>query len=182
MKGTALGVAERLLRTAYGVVPCEFVREEEAEEYCGWKFTANSLPCRFRQGKVTPTKNGQFVTLYDRSPITTKIVPTGIVGPVPALLMVQCVEKDFAGHFMFPSAALLANKIGAVGGSGRKLAFRVYPPWVDVESKQAASAQKWQCQYFVFDADAAQHASTVRTFLGMPPAAAVPGTKRPRSE
>lgn len=178
------------MTAVYGVAPRDLVKEPEADEYCGWKFTANALPCRFRKGKVTPTKNGQFVTLYDRSPSSAQIVPAGTVGPIPALLMVQCVEeaRGVVGHFMFPSSALIANKIvAAANGSGGKLAFRVYPPWVDVESKQAATTQKWQCRYFILDTEAPKHAATVRSYLGLPASKDVcnkptAGAKRPRDE
>ena len=184
-KCAALVTAERLLASAYGIIPRDLFQEPEAEEYCGWKFTVNDLACRFRQGKVTPTKNGQFVTLYDRSPTTNKIVPVGTVDVTPSLFMVQCVEKDHIGHFMFPSTALQTNKIAASNGTGGKLAFRVYPPWVDVESKQAAAAQKWQCQYFIFDKDACNHKSTILSYLNgttTTPANRISGEKRPRSE
>eukprot|EP00658_Telonema_sp_P-2_P075204 TRINITY_DN64664_c0_g1_i1.p1 TRINITY_DN64664_c0_g1~~TRINITY_DN64664_c0_g1_i1.p1 ORF type:complete len:149 (+),score=22.43 TRINITY_DN64664_c0_g1_i1:116-562(+) len=116
--------------------------------------------------------------------------------PVPALCMVQCVENDLIGHFMFPTTALKSNKIASNNnGAGGKLAFRVYPPWVTAESKQAATVQKWQCQYFIFDTDAVSYKNIIHSYLDIINTSAsvkpiesceghkqpVLGSKRPRS-
>lgn len=52
--------------------PCGFtcsqpVAEAESAEYAAHEFTLDGLAVRFRAAKTTPTKVGQFVTVWKRS-------------------------------------------------------------------------------------------------------------------
>jgi hypothetical protein len=41
--------------------------EKESSEYCAYRFEINTKKILFRQAKITPTKTGQFVTLWKRN-------------------------------------------------------------------------------------------------------------------
>lgn len=102
---------------------------------------------RFRVGKLTPTKVGLFVTVWQRA-------ADGSTAPFPAedavdVLVVSAREGSRFGVFAFPKAALVANGIVSVGGAGGKRGFRVYPPWSATENPQAKRSQRWQCAYFL---------------------------------
>lgn len=43
----------------------------------------------------------------------------------------------------------MRHGVVAVGGSGGKRAFRVYPPWATTTNRQAGSAQAWQLEHFL---------------------------------
>ncbi|OLP85932.1 hypothetical protein AK812_SmicGene33024 [Symbiodinium microadriaticum] len=103
--------------------------------------------CAYRSAKITPTKNGAFVTCWKRPGGKGPIVPFS-AGDLQALL-VAVEEAGNFGFFVFPAEDLL--KQGILAGSGRKgkLSFRVYAPWVVAESKQAAATQAWQRPFFV---------------------------------
>ncbi|CAE7225102.1 unnamed protein product [Symbiodinium sp. CCMP2592] len=105
--------------------------------------------CAYRSAKITPTKNGAFVTCWKRPGGKGSIVPFS-VGDLQALL-VAVEEAGNFGFFVFPAEDLLKQGILAAPGSGRKgkLSFRVYAPWVVPESKQAAATQTWQRPFFV---------------------------------
>ncbi|SHL60917.1 MepB protein [Chryseobacterium contaminans] len=47
---------------------CSDIEEDlECSEYSGFNFTVNELKMKFRISKITPTKTGQFVTLWKRN-------------------------------------------------------------------------------------------------------------------
>lgn len=106
--------------------------------------------CAYRTAKITPTKNGAFVTCWKRPGGKGPIVP---FNPGDFCALVVAVEEtgNF-GFFFFPAEELLTQKILEEGGKKGKLSFRVYAPWVAAESKQAAATQAWQKPFFVQDA------------------------------
>ncbi|GAA3271584.1 MepB family protein [Paenarthrobacter aurescens] len=101
---------------------------------------------RFRVAKVTPTKVGLFVAVWRRA-------EDGTTEPFPAgddadLLVIAVREGTRTGHFAFPTTALVKHGIVSVDGTGGKRGFRVYPPWAEVSSRQAARTRQWQGAYF----------------------------------
>ncbi|GHE12800.1 MepB family protein [Streptomyces alanosinicus] len=132
--------------------PCGFscsqpVPEAESAEYAAHQFTLKGLSVRFRVARTTPTKAGQFVTVWQRSaegPIRPFDVDDGV-----DLFVVSSREGDRFGHFVFPRDLLRERDIVSRNGSGGKRAFRVYPPWVTTTSRQARNTQAWQVKYFL---------------------------------
>lgn len=51
--------------------------------------------------------------------------------------------------FAFPKSVLIENKVLTTGSTAGKMAFRVYPPWCELSSKQATKSQFWQVKYFI---------------------------------
>lgn len=132
--------------------PCGFVcsapvPEAESAEYAAHAFTVDGLDVRFRAARTTPTKAGQFVTLWKRSP-GGPIQPFDTADPVD-LFVVATRDDDHTGQFVFSMDALHRNGVVSAHGSGGKRAFRVYPPWVAAPNRQASGAQAWQLDHFL---------------------------------
>ncbi|OIJ99396.1 MepB domain containing protein [Streptomyces sp. MUSC 14] len=123
------------------------VPEPESAEYAAHGFTIDGLLVRFRVARTTPTKVGQFVTVWQRS-------AEGPIRPFDAddgvdLFVVSSHDGGGFGQFVFPREVLCERGIVSRGGSGGKRGFRVYPPWVTTTSRQAAGTQSWQVNYFL---------------------------------
>lgn len=143
----ALELARHLVYAPHGLVITNVVSEQESADYAGHSLRVDGLACRFRVAKTTPTKNGQFVTLWRRSK-EGPIRPFGD-GDDLDLVIVSVGSDEHSGQFVFPRRALVAHGILSRPGREGKRAFRVYPPWVATESAQAARTQRWQAEHFL---------------------------------
>ncbi|MCX2181291.1 MepB family protein [Streptomyces sp. SKN60] len=128
------------------------VPEPESAEYAACAFTLDGRSVRFRAARTTPTKVGQFVTVWQRS-------EAGPIRPFDAddgvdLFVVSSRDNDGFGQFVFPREVLCEHDIVSRDGSGGKRGFRVYPPWVTTTNRQARSTQAWQVNHFL---DLGQH-------------------------
>jgi hypothetical protein len=123
------------------------VKEEESAEYGACVFRLNGFSIRFRVAKITPTKVGQFVTLWKRTG-NGPIQPYDVEDPVD-FFVVSTRDKNNFGQFVFPKSILCEQDIVSVNGKGGKRAIRVYPPWDNTTSRQAQKTQKWQLNYFL---------------------------------
>jgi hypothetical protein len=120
--------------------------EPESSEYGACTFVLNNLNIRYRTAKITPTKTGQFVTLWKR-------IDHGPIQPFdnndPIDLFIVCTRKgNHFGMFIFPKSILMTKEIVSDKKEGKR-AIRVYPPWDVTTSKQAQKTQKWQLDYFL---------------------------------
>ncbi|MFB7631698.1 MepB family protein [Streptomyces sp. NPDC056149] len=127
------------------------VPEPESAEYAAHGFTIDGSSVRFRVAKTTPTKVGQFVTVWQRS-------AEGPIRPFDAedgvdLFVISSRDGGHFGQFVFPREVLCERGIMSRNRSGGKRGFRVYPPWVTTTSRQASSTQAWQINYFLHVAD-----------------------------
>ncbi|GHH01128.1 MepB family protein [Streptomyces lanatus] len=123
------------------------VPEPESAEYAAHGFTLDGLSVRFRVARTTPTKVGQFVTVWQRSadgPIRPFDIEDGV-----DLLVISSRDGGYFGQFVFPREELCRRGIVSRNGSGGKRGFRVYPPWVTTTSRQAGSSQAWQVRFFL---------------------------------
>ncbi|TDO69848.1 hypothetical protein EV143_11322 [Flavobacterium chryseum] len=121
--------------------------EMESRDYDAFDFRINSRKIKFRSAKVTPTKTGQFVTLWKRN-------KSGIIEPFNFsdaidFVVISVRKDDFLGQFIFPKAVLLQKGIFSTAAKEGKRATRVYPPWDETTSKQAQKTQQWQLDYFL---------------------------------
>ncbi|KIZ13479.1 MepB domain containing protein [Streptomyces natalensis ATCC 27448] len=123
------------------------VPEAESAEYAAHSFTVDGREVRFRAAKTTPTKTGQFVTVWKRRD-GGPIEPYGIEDPVD-LFVISTREGEHVGQFVFPCEVLAARDIVSRNGSGGKRGIRVYPPWAMTTSRQARATQKWQVEHFL---------------------------------
>lgn len=122
------------------------ILEPESSEYGACTFILNNLNVRYRTAKITPTKTGQFVTLWkriDKGPIQ----PFDSNDPID-LFIISARKDDHFGLFIFPKSVLITKEIVSDKKEGKR-AIRVYPPWDTTTSKQAQKTQKWQLDYFL---------------------------------
>ncbi|MGG0287749.1 MepB family protein [Peribacillus butanolivorans] len=132
--------------------PCRFefsqpLIEAQNAEYGAYIFKLNTLTVRFRVAKITLTKVGQFVTLWER--IGDGVIqPYDVSEPVD-LFVISTRKGNNFGQFVFPKAVLCDQNIVSNKGKGGKRAIRVYPPWDKPTSRQAQKTQIWQLKYFI---------------------------------
>jgi hypothetical protein len=125
----------------------EALKESESAEYGAYIIQLNHLAIRFRAAKITPTKIGQFVTLWKRN-------ENGPIQPFDTLdrldfCIISVRQNEHFGYFIFPKSLLVSQGVFSVNGKGGKRAIRVYPPWDIATNKQAQKTQKWQVVYFL---------------------------------
>ena len=105
-----------------------------------------------RVAKTTPTKTGQFVTVWKRAHAGAEIAPLDD-GDAIDLVIIFASDDSQHGYFIFPRAVLLEQGVMSRAGQGGKRALRVYPPWCAPPSRQALRTQRWQAACFVADGD-----------------------------
>ena len=132
---------------AIGLTCTHVQPEAESADYGAATLLLGDLRVRFRVAKTTPTKVGQFVTLWKRVG-RGPIQPFDVSDPVDCFVVSTRSGAQF-GQFVFPMAALAAQGVVAQHGKGGKRALRVYPPWVTTTSRQAQRTQAWQLAYFL---------------------------------
>jgi hypothetical protein len=120
--------------------------ETESQDYNAYDFQINNYTIKFRSAKITPTKTGQFVTLWKRN-------KAGIIEPFDFsdaidFVIVSVRKNDLSGQFIFPKSVLLQKGIFSTAAKEGIRATRVYPPWDETTSKQAQKTQQWQLDYF----------------------------------
>lgn len=123
------------------------VAEAESADYAAHTFHLNDLFVRYRAAKITPTKTGQFVTLWQRD-------GKGPIQPLdwtaaPDLVIISVRNPVHFGLFIFPKSVLLQQKVLSGPGSPGKRAIRIYPPWDVANNPQAQKTQRWQAACFV---------------------------------
>lgn len=138
--------AQKLVYEPAGLICKNIINENESEEYGACEFEINNLRIKFRTAKITPTKIGQFVTLWKRIE-KGPILPYDMNDPVD-LFIVSVRNNNHFGQFIFPKSILHKKGIISKDGKGGKRAIRVYPSWDITESKQAKKTQEWQLIYF----------------------------------
>ncbi|PQA91996.1 hypothetical protein B0A69_16380 [Chryseobacterium shigense] len=120
--------------------------DRESREYSGCSFTMNGLNIKFRTSKITPTKTGQFVTIWKRN-AQGETAPFDSDDPYDFYLISASKDKE-KGIFIFPKEILLKKGILSHENKMGKRGIRVYPGWDLTENKQAKVTQKWQMEYF----------------------------------
>jgi hypothetical protein len=124
----------------------DFKTETESKGYDACQFQLNGLNILSRNAKITPKKGGQFVTFWKRNG-NGSIEPFGENDQIDFYIVNVRTENAF-GQFVFPKSVLIIKGILSTEKKEGKRAFRVYPNWDKVKSKQAERTQKWQLNYF----------------------------------
>ncbi|EMK12093.1 MULTISPECIES: MepB family protein [Leptospira] len=122
-----------------------FQMENESLEYGASTFNIGNLKITFRLAKITPTKIGQFVTLWKRNS-EGHIRPFDI-HDLTDYVIIGAKDKNLSGQFIFPKRILCDRGIISDKKEGKK-GFRIYPSWDFPDNKQAQRTQKWQLSYF----------------------------------
>ncbi len=138
--------AQKLAYNPAGLICQKLTEEAESQDYGACTFEINNRLVKFRTAKITPTKIGQFVTLWKRIG-KGPILPYDMADPVDLFVVSVRSSKGF-GQFVFPKVVLGQKGFISHGGTGGKRAMRVYPPWDITDSRQAQNTQAWQLIYF----------------------------------
>jgi hypothetical protein len=141
-----LMIAQKIAYSPSGLTSHSFIKEAESEEYGAFDFEMNQRRIKFRIGKITPTKIGQFTTLWKRIG-KGPILPFDREDPID-LFVISVRNAEHFGQFVFPKITLCEKGVVSQEGKGGKRAMRIYPPWDIPDSRQAKSTQAWQLPYF----------------------------------
>ena len=119
----------------------------ESVEYGACSFELDGKKIQHRVSKITPTKIGQFVTIWKRN-------KDGITEPFDILddidfIIITSKSGDNFGQFLFPKSVLADKGILTKNGKEGKRGIRVYPTWDVTTNKQAQKTQSWQTNYFL---------------------------------
>ncbi|OYU79396.1 MAG: hypothetical protein CFE23_14255 [Flavobacterium sp. BFFFF1] len=130
----------------FGFEFTNFKESAEGKEYAACSFELDHQKVQYRASKITPTKTGQFVTIWKRSVI-------GLTEPFDIsdgidFIIISVRSGDNLGQFIFPNVVLSAQGIISRNGIGGKRGIRVYPPWDTPTNRQAMKTQNWQVKYF----------------------------------
>lgn len=131
--------------------PCRFdcsepILEPQNAEYGAYIFTLNALAIRFRVAKITPTKVGQFVTLWERIG-DHPIQPYDISDPAD-LFVISTRNGNHFGQFIFPKAVLGEQDILSDKGEGGK-ELSSLPALGQSHESPSSKTQTWQSEYFL---------------------------------
>jgi len=119
----------------------------ESVEYGACSFDLDENKMIHRVSKITPTKVGQFVTIWKRN--KNSVTEPFDISDDFDFIAITSKSGDNIGQFIFPKLVLVDKGIITQNGKGGKRGIRVYPPWDTVTSKQAEKTQSWQTNYFV---------------------------------
>ncbi|UWX61614.1 MepB family protein [Chryseobacterium oranimense] len=138
---------DELIFQPLGLKISNIEEDVESKDYSGCSFTLNQLKIKFRTAKITPTKTGQFVTIWKRN-------EEGETAPFDSndtfdFYLISASTNNNRGIFIFSKDILVEKGILSHGKRIGKRGIRVYPSWDLTESKQAIATQKWQTNYFL---------------------------------
>lgn len=141
-----LEIAKEIVYNKYGFEFSNFTKNLESAEYGACSFKLNGKLIQHRTSKITPTKTGQFVTIWKRNKF-------GITEPFDIIdeldfIIITSKSGDNLGQFIFPKSVLADKGIITRNGMGGKRGIRVYPPWDIPSNQQAVQTQSWQIKYF----------------------------------
>lgn len=153
-----------------------FQRDTESQDYEACHFVLNDKLIVFRKAKITPTKIGQFVTIWKRPSVDAEIMPFDSSDELD-FMIIHCEDMSLdgvlrCGQFIFPKDVLVKHTVMSQNGLGGKRGFRVYPNWVTPIAKQAIKTQNWQSKYFIecsYDPINGYQFQNPETFLDMLP-------------
>lgn len=138
---------ENLLFKIYQQKISNYSIDQECKDYSGCNFTINNLNIKFRKAKITPTKTGQFVTLWRRN--KDKKTEPFTVNDAFDFYLIATKEAINFGFFLFPKNILSEKNILSNNEKEGKRGFRVYPDWTETNNNQAKKTQAWQTKYFI---------------------------------
>jgi hypothetical protein len=142
-----LSLAEKMVYDKCGFEVLDLKINSESVAYGACSFVLNGFKIVHRVSKITPTKVGQFVSIWQRNK-EGKTVPLDVMDNFD-FLIITSVDNDKIGQFIFPKSLLLTKGIISNNGLKGKNGIRVYPPWDKVLNQQAMQSQRWQIEYFL---------------------------------
>lgn len=144
---TDLKVVKELVYDKCGFDLTNLKQNIESKEYGACSFKLNNKTIQYRASKITPTKSGQFVTIWKRNK-EGLTVPFDIFDDLDYIFITSKSGDNF-GQFIFSKLILAERGIITYKGKIGKRGIRVYPPWDLTISGQAKKTQSWQSKYFI---------------------------------
>jgi hypothetical protein len=141
-----LPLLDQLIFIPLGLKLSDVEIEPESGDYFAHTFILNNTPLKFRKAKITPTKIGQFVTLWKRDKFGTT-QPHSITDNYEFYIIATKRDINF-GIFIFPKTLLQEKGVLSNDKKEGKRGIRVYPIWDVTTNKQAQQTQEWQVNYF----------------------------------
>lgn len=142
-----LKTAMRLVYDPCGIALTNPTLNAESKEYGACSFELNGHRIEHRVSKITPTKTGQFVTIWKRN--TAGITEPFHVSDDLDFIIITVRNAEQLGQFIFPKTILAEKGLISQSGKEGKRGTRVYAPWDIVANKQAEKTQNWQKNYFM---------------------------------
>lgn len=160
----SLSIARELIYNKCNFDLSELKTEKESNEYEACTFKLNGKLIIHRCAKITPTKIGQFVTIWKRN-------ENGQTEPFHnnddfEFIIISARSGDLFGQFIFPKSILLQQGIISNDIQQGKRGIRVYPSWDLALNKQAKRTQLWQLEYFIEATDLIAHVHRTKQLLG----------------
>ncbi len=155
--------AQNLAYTPSKLMIANVVNEPESQKYGACTFEMNNKIIKFRTARITPTKIGQFVTMWKRI-VNGAILPYDLDDSVD-FFVVGVRSGHHFGQFVFPKKVLYEKGFVSKEGRGGKRAIRVYPPWSITTNPQAKKTQEWQLIYFFEIKPAIDSAKIIKLFI-----------------
>jgi len=142
-----LELIDNLVFKPCGLDFSNFEKELESQEYSACNFKLDKQNIKFRVAKITPSKIGQFVTLWKRN-------EKGITQPFHIsddihFYLIAARQQNQLGLFIFTKYVLHDNKILSDKIGDGKRGIRLYPGWDLTTNKQAQKTQQWQTKYLL---------------------------------
>jgi len=119
----------------------------ESRAYSACTFEVNSSQIVFRSAKITPTKTGQFVTVWRRN--EEGITQAYEYSDGFDCMIIYVESGSHSGIFILSKTTLLKHGIISDGIKPGKRGIRMYPSWDETTNNQAKKTQKWQLEYFI---------------------------------
>lgn len=119
---------------------------EQSSDYEAGVFSQEQASWHIRTARVTPSKPGAFVALWQRDEDGTT-EPLKYTDPHSGAL-IFVTDKNRFGVFRFTKAHLIELGIYSSARGQGKRGFRVYPAWCTDLNKQASKAQSLQSRTF----------------------------------
>lgn len=147
MRFPIIELIDKLIFKTCGIEITGLMENLESHKYSAHGFALNGIKAQFQLAKITPSKTGQFVTIWQRD-------DKGITQPYKiddnfTLYIIAVKDNNKQGVFIFPKAELYKHKILAGESSKGKRGIRVYASWDAALSKQAQKTKNWQTQFFI---------------------------------
>ncbi len=142
-----IALLDKLLFKTCGLSLSNLEPEAESKDYFAHNFKLDGQNVKYRTAKITPTKTGQFVTIWRRNEkgITE---PFSVSDDISFFIIATRKGINF-GVFIFSKTVLMERKIVSNNIVPGKRGIRVYPSWDTTTNKQAQKTQAWQSAYFL---------------------------------
>ena len=142
-----LTIAKKLVYDKCGFELTNPKIHSESIEYGACSFELDGKVIQHRASKITPTKTGQFVTIWKRN--KNGITEPFCISDTIDFIIITARSGNNLGQFIFPKNVLANKGIITQNGKEGKRGIRVYPPWDLITNKQAEKTQNWQILYFI---------------------------------